>query len=208
MMVLDKLVRTNPAPQAGFGTQQGHTQGPSAGGSPSGGAASLQQSQANTRALIAQLVQGNMSIEMMRSKGLPDVLIQQVDIFRRQRQANQGVPSNMLQGPRPPGGGPAPLSHPQGSENFPGNNNQMAGMAGMPNGPVPRQMLPVPPNQMIQGQAPLTAQGQLHNQALAKTSPERLQAAGLLVKKMREQANEDRSTLNSAYLSVSSSSDL
>ncbi len=192
-MVLDKLVRTNPLQQPTFNTPQGHTQGPpTAGGSPSGGP-SVQQPRVDPRQLILQLVQGNVSVEVMRSKGVPDSLIEQVEILRRRvSSGNQGVPANMLQGPRQTGG-PAPLSHPPGSENFSGNNQ----MTSMQNGPPHRQMpgmLPVVQKQMMQGQVPLSAQRQLHHQILAKTTPERLQAAGLLVKRMREQATEDRST--------------
>lgn len=191
MMVLDKLVRTNPLQQPNFNSPQGSTQGPPTGGSPAGGPP--QQTQINPRALILQLAQGNLSVEMMRSKGVPDGLIQQVEMLRRRApMANQGVPGTLMQGPRPPGG-PASLSHPPGPENFSGNNQ----MTGMQNGQPQRQMpgmLPVVQNQMMQGQVPLTVQGQLQSQVLAKTTPERLQAAGLVVRKMREQANEDRST--------------
>jgi len=151
----------------------------------------VQQPRVDPRQLILQLVQGNVSVEVMRSKGVPDSLIEQVEILRRRvSSGNQGVPANMLQGPRQTGG-PAPLSHPPGSENFSGNNQ----MTSMQNGPPHRQMpgmLPVVQNQMMQGQVPLSAQRQLQHQILAKTTPERLQAAGLLVKRMREQATEDR----------------
>lgn len=166
MMVLDKLVKTNTAVPSNFQNMpQNPPQAPPQSGMPPGGP-QTQPNPINPKMLIQQLVQGNLTVEMMRSKGVPEPLVQQVDMLRRRTGMNiQGMATN-----RPPAG-QAPLSLPPGSENFSGNGQ---------NGPPLRSM---PPGQV---------QGQIPNQILAKTTPERLQAAGLIVKRMSAQAIDER----------------
>ncbi len=83
MMVLVKLVRTNPLSNQPSIPPRVILKVRRQRGARLLGDLRCNNPRVDPRQLILQLVQGNVSVEVMRSKGVPDSLIEQVEILRR-----------------------------------------------------------------------------------------------------------------------------